>query len=106
MCDARSNTNREQLSEQTAGRARVDQLAAWIQERGLTAPALLLFETSKPLLPIGAQLLLLLQPLLGAFGPAIGWLGEDETLHACVAWLEDSAAVDRLLARLEGQGLD
>jgi hypothetical protein len=66
----------------------------------------LLFETSRPLLPIGGQLLLLLQPLFGALGPALGWLGEDETLRACAAWLEDPTAIDRLLARLEGQALD
>jgi hypothetical protein len=106
MCRMRSAKSSEQESERAASRAQIDRLTAWIQDRGLTAPALLLFETSKPLLPIGAQLLLLLQPLLGAFGPAIGWLGEDTGLRACVSWLEDPAAVDRLLTRLEEQALD
>lgn len=102
----RSAKNPEQATEQAADRAQIDRLTAWIRERGLTAPALLLFETSKPLLPIGAQLLLLLQPLLGALGPATAWLGGDVGLHKCVAWLEDPAAVDQLLTRLEEQALD
>jgi len=94
------------MSEQAADRAHIDRLTAWIQDRGLAAPALLLLETSKPLLPIGAQMLLLLQPLLGAFGPALGWPGEDEALREYAAWLEDPAAVDRVLARLEEQAVD
>jgi hypothetical protein len=102
----RSAKNPEQGNEQTAGKAQIDRLAAWVQDRGLAAPAVLLFETSKPLLPVGAQLLLLLQPLLGALGPAVGWLGEDAGLRACVTWLEDPAAVDHLLMRLEEQAVD
>jgi hypothetical protein len=66
----------------------------------------LLLETSKPLLPIGAQLILVLQPLLGAFGPLLGWLGEDEALHEMVSWLEDPAAVDQVLVRLDEQVMD
>jgi hypothetical protein len=102
MCRMRAAEN----AEQTAAKVQVDRLAAWIQDRGLAAPAMALFETSKPLLPIGAQLLLLLQPLLGAFGPAIGWLGDDAGLRACAAWLEDPAAVDDLLTRLEERAVD
>ena len=89
------------MSEQATGQGHIDRLTAWIRGRGLTMPALLLLETSKPLLPIGAQMVLLLQPLLGAFGPALGWLGEDEALREVAAWLEDPAAVDRVLACLE-----
>jgi hypothetical protein len=84
----------------------MDRLAAWIRGRGLAAPALLLLETSKPLLPIGAQLVLLLQPLLGALGPAVGPFGDDEALCEMASWLEDPAAVDRMLVRLEEQAMD
>jgi len=102
----RSARNPVQMSEQAAGQAHIDRLTAWIQERGLAAPAFLLLETSKPLLPIGAQMLLLLQPLLGALGPVLGWLGEDEALREVAAWLEDPAAVERVLARLEERAVD
>jgi hypothetical protein len=98
--------NPEQENGQPAGKAQIDRLAAWIQDRSLTAPAMLLFETSKPLLPIGAHLLLLLQPLLGAVGPAMGGPGQDSGLQAWVTWLEDPEAVDRLLERLEEQAPD
>jgi hypothetical protein len=94
------------VSEQATNQGHIDRLTAWIRGRGLTAPALLLLETSKPLLPIGAQMVLLLQPLLGAFGPLLGWLGDDQALREMASWLEDPAAVDQVLARLEEQAVD
>jgi hypothetical protein len=89
------------VSEQVTDQGHIDRLAAWIRGRGLAAPALVLLETSRPLLPIGAQLVLLLQPLLGALGPGLGPLGDDEALSEMARWLEDPAAVDRMLVRLE-----
>jgi hypothetical protein len=94
------------MSGQVTVQGHIDRLTAWIRGRGLATPALLLLETSKPLLPIGAQMVLLLQPLLGAFGPVLGWLGDDEALHEMASWLEDPAAVDQVLARLEEQAVD
>ena len=95
-----------QASERATDQGYIERLTAWIRGRGLAAPALLFLETSKPLLPIGAQMVLLLQPLLGAFGPMLGSLGDDEALSGLVSWLEDPAAVDQLLARLEEQAVD
>lgn len=94
------------MSEQATRQAHVERLTAWIRGRGLVAPALLLLETSKPLLPIGAQMILLLQPLLGAFGPLLGWLGDDEALREMASWLEDPEAVEQVLVRLEEQAVD
>lgn len=74
--------------------ASIDRLAAWIRSRGLVEPAVLLLEASKPLLPIGGQALLLVQPLLG-------WLGSERDLNEFVELLEDPAGVERLLSQLE-----
>jgi hypothetical protein len=80
----------------------IEQLVAWLRERGLVAPAVLFLELGKPLLPIGSQLLLLAQPILGAMGPALGWHHTDGVLVECADLLDDPHAVDRVLVRLEG----
>jgi hypothetical protein len=67
----------------------IGRLAGWIAARGLESPAILFFETCKPLAPLGSQALLVLQPLLG------GALNEWADL------LEDPAAIDQILDRLE-----
>jgi hypothetical protein len=95
-----------QVNQQAPGQEQIDRLTAWIRAHGLAAPALLMLETSKPLLPIGAQLVLLLQPLLGAVGPALGWLGDDAALSDVARLLEDPVAVDEVLTRLEERAVD
>jgi len=74
--------------------ASIERLVRWIQARGLAEPAVLFIEASKPLLPIGSQALLLVQPLLGL-------LGSDRDLNEFVELLEDPAGVERILSRLE-----
>ena len=78
-------------------------VAGWIVAQGLRSPALLFIETAKPLALIGGQALLVLQPLLGAFGPMLGLTVGEDTLSEYVALLEDSASIDRLLERLEAR---
>jgi len=72
----------------------IERLVRWIQVRGLAEPAVLFIEASKPLLPIGSQALLLVQPLLGL-------LGRDRDVNEFVDLFEDPASVERLLLRLE-----
>ena len=79
---------------ETPREASIDRLVNWIRARGLAEPAVLLLEASKPLLPIGSQALLLVQPLLG-------WLGNERDLNEYVELFEDPAGVERLLTRLE-----
>ena len=69
--------------------AMIGRLAGWIKARGLESPAILFFEICKPLALLGSQALLVLQPLTG------GALNEWADL------LEDPAAVDQILDRLE-----
>ena len=72
----------------------IERLVGWIQSHGLAEPAVLFIEASKPLLPIGSQALLLVQPLLGL-------LGSDRDLNEFVELFEDPAGVERILSRLE-----
>ena len=74
--------------------ASIERLVRWIQARGLAEPAVLFIEASKPLLPIGSQALLLVQPLLG-------WLDGSPDLREYVELLEDPAGVERIVSRLE-----
>jgi hypothetical protein len=69
----------------------VGRLAGWIAARGLESPAIFFLELSKPFALLGGQALLLLQPLLG------GALAEWADL------LEDPAAIDQILDRLESR---
>ena len=69
----------------------IGRLAGWITARGLESPAILFFELGKPLSLLSSQVLLVLQPLLG---------------NAVDEWaelLEDPAAVDQILDRLESR---
>jgi hypothetical protein len=79
----------------------IDRLAHWITARGLAAPAVLFLEASKPLAPIGSQVLLLFQPMLGAIGPTLGWFDDDQIVAEYAELLEDTANVDRVLEALE-----
>ena len=67
----------------------IEQLIEWIRARGLTAPAILLLEMSKPFAPIGSQALLVMQPLLGA------------RLEEWATILEDPTAIEQILEGLE-----
>lgn len=84
----------------------IERLVAWLHERGLGAPAVLFLEASKPLLPVGSQLLLLVQPFLGLVGSVLGWQHEDGVLTECAELLEDPLAVDRMLVLLEGRSVE
>ena len=84
----------------------IERLVAWLHERGLVAPAVLFLEVSKPLLPIGSQLLLLAQPILGPIGSALGWYQTDGVLADYAELLENPLAVDRMLVRLEGRSAE
>jgi hypothetical protein len=79
----------------------IERLAEWVAARGLRSPAILLLEANKPLATIGAQALLFFQPLLGLVGPALGWSGGEGPAADWAALLENPAAVDRILERLE-----
>ena len=79
----------------------IERLVAWIEARGLRSAAILLLEANKPLAPIGGQALLLLQPLLGLVGPALGWSSGAEPAAEWADLLENPAGVDRILERLD-----
>jgi hypothetical protein len=85
VCEMSVDERREQV---------IDRIVHWIQARGLVEPALLFIEASRPLLPIGSQALLLVQPFLG-------WLGGDRELQDYAALFEDPAGVECILSRLE-----
>lgn len=74
--------------------AHLDQLAAAIARRGWQAPARLALESGRPLALLGSQFLWLAQPLLGLF------ISPAEVVHLA-RLLEEPAAVDALLRRLE-----
>ena len=80
---------------------RIDRLVRWIRRRGLSAPAILALEASKPLAILGAQALLFCQPMLGALGPAFGGFDERQAVDQIAGLLEEPEAVERILARLE-----
>lgn len=84
----------------------IERLVAWLHERGLAAPAVLLLEVSKPLLPIGSQFLLLAQPLIEPLGSALGWRHADGALAECAELLEDPLAVEEVLVRLESRSVE
>jgi hypothetical protein len=79
----------------------IDRLVNWIQAKGLSAPAVLFLEASKPLSFIGSQVLLLLQPVLGHIGPTLGWFDDSHVVAEYAELLEDPANIDRILAYLE-----
>ena len=80
----------------------IESLSQWIRANGLRSPALLFLEANKPLAPLGSQVLLFLQPLLGLVGPAMGWFHDDHVFAEYAILLEDSVNIERILDRLEG----
>ncbi|MBI3538019.1 MAG: hypothetical protein HY070_10740 [Chloroflexi bacterium] len=72
----------------------IERLARRAEQAGWSAPAILFLETYKPLAFLGAQFLWATQPLLNI------WFASDD-LRAIAQLLEDRAAVNELIARLE-----
>ncbi|MET1231597.1 MAG: hypothetical protein ABWY52_01955 [Candidatus Limnocylindrales bacterium] len=71
----------------------VESVAREIQVRGLTGPAMMFLEASRPYRPLGSQAMLFFDPVLrGVFG---GDLAGVQHL------LADDTGIDRLLDRLE-----
>lgn len=71
----------------------VESVAREIQLRGLTGPAMMFLEASRPYRPLGSQAMLFFDPVLrGVFG---GDLAGVQNL------LADDTGIDRLLDRLE-----
>jgi hypothetical protein len=79
----------------------IDRLTEWLKDRGLAEPAIVLFEAGKPLLPVGSQVLLFLQPILGSIAPVLGWFDDNRIVAEYAKLLEDPASIDRILMRLE-----
>lgn len=72
----------------------IEKVAAKITGLGLTAPAILLLETHKPLAFIGSQLLLVAQPTLDIFLP-------HNLAHNMSNLLADPDQLEKLLVTLE-----
>ncbi len=71
----------------------VEFVAREIQVRGLTGPAVMFLEASRPYHPLGSQAMLFFDPVLrGLFG---GDLAEAQRV------LADDAGIERLIERLE-----
>ncbi|MGZ3586061.1 MAG: hypothetical protein ACXVAP_02295 [Candidatus Limnocylindrales bacterium] len=71
----------------------VESVAREIQLRGLTGPAMMFLEASRPYRPLGSQAMLFFDPVLrGIFG---GDLADVQRV------LADEAGIERLLERLE-----
>jgi hypothetical protein len=81
------------VSEPEASDELVESVAREIQLRGLTGPAMMFLEASRPYRPLGSQAMLFFDPVLrGVFG---GDLAGVQHL------LADDTGIDRLLDRLE-----
>ncbi|MDO8673923.1 MAG: hypothetical protein Q7O66_21130 [Dehalococcoidia bacterium] len=72
----------------------IEQLAAWIERKGMSGPAVLFLEANKPLSFVASQTLLLFQPVL-SFALGGRFPGDLALL------LEDRTKVDQLISRLE-----
>jgi hypothetical protein len=81
---------------QNENQAFVNQLADFVRRLGLQAPVLVGLEAARPFTFLGGQLLWVAKPALGLFfsSSAVGRLAE---------LLEEPAAVDSLIATLEGR---
>ncbi len=78
----------EELGEEV-----VESVAREIQLRGLTGPAMMFLEASRPYRPLGSQAMLFFDPVLrGIFG---GDLADVQRV------LADDAGIERLMERLE-----
>lgn len=83
-----SRDQQTELREET-----VEAVAREIQVRGLTGPAMMFLEASRPYRPLGGQAMLFFDPVLrGLFG---GELAEVRRV------LADDAGIERLIERLE-----
>jgi hypothetical protein len=69
----------------------------WIKARGLTVPAIMFLEVSKPFSFIGSQALLLAEPTLGVFAP-------EGFIPGVAKLLEDRKGLERLICELEAEG--
>ncbi|MDO8670397.1 MAG: hypothetical protein Q7O66_03085 [Dehalococcoidia bacterium] len=72
----------------------IEQMAAWIERKGMSGPAILFLEANKPLSFVASQTVLLFQPVL-SFAMGSRFPGDIALL------LEDRANVDLLISRLE-----
>ena len=85
------------MSGQEQSEQLLDRLAQQIDHWGLTLPALLFLQVTRPLSFIASQGLLLCQPALSFFY-------DTPRIAEYADLLADRANVDRLVARLEGDG--
>ncbi len=72
----------------------IDRIATIIHQHGWQFPAQLALESGRPLTVVGGQLMWVMQPFLSLFITT-------ETVRQTAQLLEDSAAIDALLARLQ-----
>ncbi len=72
----------------------VDHIATIIHQHGWQFPAQLALESGRPLTLIGGQLMWVMQPILSLFITA-------DAVRQTAQFLEDHAAVDALIARLQ-----
>lgn len=102
-CCGEGTVCREGDSPQVDGHRQemIDGLAGWIRAHRLVEPAVLLLETTKPLLPIASQVLLFAQPLLGAIGPSLGWFDDQRVVADYAMLIDEPDAIERVLAILE-----
>jgi hypothetical protein len=76
-----------------AGRSPIDAVLGWVERKGLQAPAAMLVEMHRPLLPLAWSAAVLLGGVLAPF------IGPD--YYQKIDALRDPAALDRLLERLK-----
>jgi hypothetical protein len=72
-----------------------DRVVRWLHRAGLNGPAAFLIEAAGPLLPLGAQVAFLLEPLLGTVDHPFGDLAR---------LLEDPSRVSVLIENLRAEG--
>jgi hypothetical protein len=72
-----------------------DRVAHWLNRAGLNGPAAFLLEAAGPLLPFGAQVAFLLEPLFGT---------AENSLNDLAQMLEDPAQVSILMEKLREEG--
>jgi len=72
-----------------------DRVARWLHRAGLNEPAAFLLEAAGPLLPFGAQVAFLLEPLFGT---------TENPLNDLAQMLEDPTQVSVLVENLRAEG--
>jgi hypothetical protein len=73
----------------------VDRVVRWLHRAGLNGPAAFLIEAAGPLVPLGAQVAFLLEPLLGAV---------ERPVVDLARLLEDPSQVSILIENLRAEG--